>query len=77
MENAEQQLRASFEQVELHRYDDAILLTDAKTLVDYILSFPVELSPERLKALQTYLEAEISRTGQFPITKDLGVLVAH
>ncbi len=53
LENATPQLQASFEHIELHRYDDAVLLTDAKPLIDYILSFPIELSPERLKALQT------------------------
>jgi hypothetical protein len=46
-------------------------------LLDYILSFPIELSTEQLGSLQTYIEAEISRTGQFPITKDMGVLMAR
>jgi hypothetical protein len=77
LENATEQLRAAFEQVELHRYDDAILLTETQPLIDYILSFPVELSPERLEALKTFVEAEIRRTGQFPITKDMGVLIAR
>lgn len=77
LENAGAQLQAAFEHVELHRYDDAILLTDAQPLIDYILSFPIQLSPERIKALQTFVEAEISHEGQFSITKDMGVLIAH
>jgi ubiquinone/menaquinone biosynthesis C-methylase UbiE len=77
LENAAEQLRASFEHVELHRYDDAILLTNPQPLIDYILSFPIELSPERLASLRTFIEAEVNKTGQFPITKDMGVLIAH
>ena len=77
LENAAEQLHASFEHVELHRYDDAILLTDPQPLLDYILSFPIELSPERLASLRMFIEAEVSKTGQFPITKDMGVLIAR
>lgn len=78
LENAADQLRASFEHVELHRYDDEILLTEPKPLLDYILSFPIQFSPERVRALQTFIEVEFSQhNGQFPITKDMGVLIAR
>ncbi len=78
LENAADQLRASFEHVELHRYDDEILLTQPQPLIDYILSFPIKLNRERLQSLQTFIEAEFSHhNGQFSITKDMGVLIAR
>lgn len=77
LENATEQLRATFEHVELHRYDDAIVLTETQPLIDYILSYPIKLDPERIESLRTFVEAEISHTGQFPITKDMGVLIAR
>ena len=77
LENATEQLRTAFKHVELHRYDDAILLTETQPLINYILSFPIELSPERENALRTFVEAEFSHEGQLAITKDMGVLIAR
>ncbi|MBI1277257.1 MAG: methyltransferase domain-containing protein [Anaerolineaceae bacterium] len=77
LENAADQLQNAFEHVELHRYDDAIVLTEAKPLIDYILSFPIQLSAERSRAFKTFVEVEFNRTGTMDITKDMGVLVAR
>ncbi len=77
LENATTQLEAAFEQIELHRYDDTIVLTEPKPLVDYILSFPVEFSAERIRALQTFVKAEFNDDGKLMITKDMGVLIAR
>jgi len=77
LENAAEQLRAQFEHVEVLRYDDAILLDDAQVLVDYILSFPLTLSDERITAIRAFIQAEIDKTGSLSITKDMGVAIAH
>jgi ubiquinone/menaquinone biosynthesis C-methylase UbiE len=78
LESAVEQLHVSFKHVEMHRYDDEILLTEPQPLIDYILSFPIQLTDERLQALKTFIEVELSqRGGQLSITKDMGVLIAR
>lgn len=78
LESAVDQLRASFEHVELRRYDDEILLTEPQPLIDYVLSFPIQLSAERVQGLKTFIEAEFSQHGgKLSITKDMGVLIAR
>jgi ubiquinone/menaquinone biosynthesis C-methylase UbiE len=77
LENATAQLNGAFEQVELRRYEDSIVLTDPKPLVDYIQSFPVEFNDERLQALQTLVKSEFNDEGKLTITKDMGVLIAR
>ncbi len=52
LENAPEQLRAQFAQVEVRRYDDVIELSEPEPLVDYILSFPLQLSDERIAELR-------------------------
>ncbi|HVU13199.1 MAG TPA: class I SAM-dependent methyltransferase [Phototrophicaceae bacterium] len=77
LENAADQLRAQFPQVEVVRYDDAIELDDPQPLVDYILSYPIKLSDERIAELRTFVQAEIAKTGKLAITKDMGVAIAR
>ena len=77
LENATEQLQAFFEQVELHRHDDSIVLTEPQPLIDYILSFPIKLAPERVEEMRTFVESEITHKGKFLITKDMGVLIAR
>lgn len=76
LENASEQLRAQFEHVELHRYDDAIVLDNAEPLLESLLSGRIVLSAERTAALRAFLQAEIAKTGTLTLTKDMGVLIA-
>ncbi len=77
LENAADQLRAQFEQVEVLRYDDTIEISEAEPLVNYILSYPIQLSDERIAELRAYIEGEIAREGKMEITKDMGVAIAR
>jgi ubiquinone/menaquinone biosynthesis C-methylase UbiE len=77
LENAAEQLRAQFPNVEVRRYDDAITVTDAEPVVDYILSFPVTMTDERIAELRAVVAAEIARSGAFAITKDMGIAIAR
>ncbi len=77
LENAPDQLRAQFPHVEVVRYDDAIELDDPSVLVDYIRSYPIQLSDERLAELRAFVQVEIARQGKMAITKDMGVAIAH
>ena len=76
LENAPDQLRVQFDQVEVQRYDDAIEISDAEPLVNYVLSFPMQLNDERIANLRALIEADIARTGKLEITKDSGVVIA-
>jgi hypothetical protein len=77
LETAPEQLHQHFSQVELLRYDDAIEVRDPQPLIDYILSYPLQLSDERIAELRTFIQAEIDKTGVMAITKDMGVLIAR
>lgn len=77
LENAGEQLQTAFEHVELYHYEDAIRLTNAQPLVDYILSFPIQLTPERQLFIAEVIQAHIQEHGTFNITKDMGVLLAY
>lgn len=77
LENAPEQLQAAFQEVDVHRYDDAIDLTDSQPLIDYISSFRVDPNTEQLAALQTFVEGVITRDGHYVITKDMGVVIAR
>jgi ubiquinone/menaquinone biosynthesis C-methylase UbiE len=76
LENAAEQLRAQFDHAEIKRYPDTIDLTEAKPLVEYIQSYPIKLSDERIADLRAYIQGEIDKTGKMSITKDMGVAIA-
>jgi ubiquinone/menaquinone biosynthesis C-methylase UbiE len=74
LENGETQLRRWFTKVQLHRYNDSLVVTEAKPLVDYILSGRLNLSTDRRDDLTRFVESELrSNSGKLHITKDSGV----
>ena len=77
LENAPDQLRAQFGQVELRRFDDGIEIDTPDPLIAYILSMPVSISDEKLAEIRAYIAAEIAKNGKMSITKDMGVLIAR
>lgn len=77
LENGAAQLRGFFGNVSLRRYPDALLVTDANLLTDYILSGRLVLPAEqRLDLAQFVAQALKANKGQFTITKDAGVFEA-
>jgi SAM-dependent methyltransferase len=77
LENGAAQLEAVFFSVSLVRYEDALEVTDAGALVDFILSRRIELSAEQQLALSAFVEQELkAHQGKFYITKDSGVFEA-
>lgn len=74
LENGETQLRRWFTEVQLHRYYDSLVVTEAKPFVDYILSGRLNLSADRRNNLTRFVESELrSNGGKLHITKDSGV----
>ncbi|WP_240415973.1 MerR family transcriptional regulator [Paenibacillus periandrae] len=80
LENGEDQLDAAgFVDIRLQRYEDAMLVTDAKPLVAYIRTTPggrENLTDSRLTKLEAMLNESIGSDGAIHITKEVGLFVA-
>ena len=72
------ELAPYFASVELRRYPDSLVVTEAAPLVAYVRSTGAGalLRPERLPALEEFFAAAIARVGAVRITKDAGVFIA-
>jgi len=77
LENGGDQVAAHFEHVALHRYDDALVVTEAEPLISYLLSTRVSSSlddgtrTELVRRVQDSLAAGVIR-----ISKDVGLFEA-
>jgi ubiquinone/menaquinone biosynthesis C-methylase UbiE len=83
LENGPEQLGECFDDVTIRRYQDSLLVTEPKPLVDYILSLQgvgnvtERLSGPRERQLAEHLAERIARHGPIIVTKDPGMLVAR
>lgn len=87
LENGADQLSANFKDVELRRYEDALVVTEVEPLVAYLLSGlaadAASRRPDageferRVAELQEQLEHELDLQGTINITKDTGLFVAR
>jgi hypothetical protein len=77
LENGAAQLSPWFSKVSLRRYEDALAVTEAGPLVDYIISGWENLTGDRLNQLRELVDQEMElRGGVFFITKDSGIFEA-
>jgi SAM-dependent methyltransferase len=78
LENGADQIAASFPNVELRRYDDALVVTEAPPLVAYALSGSARavLRGSSERAFVAAVEERLARDGAIRITKDSGLFVA-
>ncbi len=73
LETGHEQLAPWFDAVELHRYEDALAVTDAGPLADYVDS-KVRLSPQRKADFVRFAEEELRRLGgTLRVSKDYGL----
>lgn len=73
LETGAGQLAPWFSEVVLHRYDDALEVTEVGPLVEYVAS-KVALPPERKAAFARFAEAEMARLGGvLRVSKDYGL----
>ncbi len=86
LENGAAQLAGSFPGVSLLRYEDALVVTEAEPLVDYLLSGRAsDVAREtahdefgrRVSELEERLEQELAARGEIRVTKDVGMFVAR
>jgi ubiquinone/menaquinone biosynthesis C-methylase UbiE len=78
LENGADLISPHFPEVVLHRYADAMEVTEADPLVAYVASMiSVQSSDEDLVRFREIVEARLARGGSIHITKDAGLFIAH
>ncbi|HEX8222081.1 MAG TPA: class I SAM-dependent methyltransferase [Chloroflexia bacterium] len=78
LETAGDELARHFSQLSLLRYEDALEVTEAAPLVDYILSSSGSVfDQEQTEALTAFIQAELDAKGHIHIRKDNGLFVAR
>jgi ubiquinone/menaquinone biosynthesis C-methylase UbiE len=78
LETGAAELERWFENVELRRYPNALVVTEADPLVAFILSMAHahDFDAARRAALHAHIEQQIAAHGPLHITKDTGVFIA-
>jgi len=82
LENGEKQLSKHFNSIEKVIYEDYLHITEAKPLVDYVLSLEGHINihdimtKSRMKDFYRYLEDIILREGSIDISKTSGMFIA-
>jgi ubiquinone/menaquinone biosynthesis C-methylase UbiE len=81
LENGAGLLAPWFDQIQVHRYEDSLLVTEAGPLLAYVLSSIGNaeslLVGERLEELTDMVEEKLARHGAMHITKESGLFVAR
>lgn len=75
LENGERILRRHFQRVELNRYQDELVVTQAQPIIDYILSChgnQREYIQGRYEEFKEYIQKKLEKNKKFCITKDAG-----
>ena len=79
LESGEAYMRRAFSEVNLERYPDSLVVTEAAPLMEYICSMRVRsrVSDEQVAGLRRHLENEIAARGEIRISKDSGMFIAR
>lgn len=78
LENGEKELLQYFESVELRRYEDSLLVKEAKTLIEYILSCSGNQNERIVKDIngfKKFIEEKIAKDNGIKITKNVGMFI--
>jgi ubiquinone/menaquinone biosynthesis C-methylase UbiE len=76
LDNGGDEVRRRFDNAIMRRYDDALRVTDAEPLVDYILSMSTATAAQsRRLDLMYFIEDELASRGTIYITKDAGMFI--
>ena len=76
LDNGKDLLLPSFSKIELFRNENALLITEAEPLADYILSTNENLSEEKIKIVRSFFDEYFKKNDQFKITIDTGLFIA-
>jgi ubiquinone/menaquinone biosynthesis C-methylase UbiE len=78
LENGGDLMRTAFPTVEILKYHDGLVVTEAQPLIDYLNSSVARAraNAEQENALRQHIEGEIAARGSIHITKDAGLFIA-
>ena len=79
LENGQEQLKKSFEEVEMINYIDSLEITETEPIVDYVLSFSSikgNIDRDSLEGFKDYLDDVLDKDGVIKISKDTGMFIA-
>jgi ubiquinone/menaquinone biosynthesis C-methylase UbiE len=81
LENGAHQLGQCFERIAIHLYPDALVVTDAKPLISYILSMlsssEINHDMDEIKNLSKHIEKIIKQKGSIYIQKSSGIFIGR
>jgi len=77
LENGKKQLDEWFEKIHSYRYKNGLKVTNAKHLIDYILSMEESVDSEKISKLRAFAEQEIAKKGFILINGHQGIFVAQ
>jgi SAM-dependent methyltransferase len=77
-ETAPSYLRPRFQDIELERFDNTLLVTEPAPLVDYVYSMSPPLVPAASRKTEFYnfVVRELEQQGPIRITRDMGIVAA-
>jgi ubiquinone/menaquinone biosynthesis C-methylase UbiE len=79
LENGESQLKQYFDEVEMKRYHDSLIITEVDPIVKYVLSFGKNkeiLVNENLRCFREYITEILDNNEKIMVTKDTGIFIA-
>jgi ubiquinone/menaquinone biosynthesis C-methylase UbiE len=79
LENGESQLKQYFDEVEMKRYQDSLMITEVDPIVRYVLSFGKNkeiLVNENLRCFREYITEILDNNEKIMVTKDTGIFIA-
>ncbi|SRR5579885_126221 len=76
LETGQAQMRRHFARVELRRYTDSLIVTEAQPLVEYAASSMRGMTEEALAAMRVYVEGQLQMHGSIQISKDAGMFIS-
>ena len=77
LEDGEQELREVFQEVAVDRYPDALHVTDAEPVIDYINSLGGKVNDLQASEIRRRIQDRIDCDGKFVIRKASGILTAR
>lgn len=76
LENGGEELLKYFEHVDLKRYEDSLIVTETKPLVDYVLTICTNIDTAKVQSLLEYIDSIIREKTSIKITKDSGIFIS-
>lgn len=81
LDNGERLLSDYFKDIQLLHYEDRLLVTEAETLINYMISTPMiireKLSGDKIDEFRTYINQALKQSGVMEMTKENGIFLGR